>query len=77
MRLCSAAIASRGKSCQGRRCLRKNAQPDRSDFDDAMSGNICRCGTYSRIRAAIKQAAQSIESGRLTMIFYLPIRQRF
>jgi isoquinoline 1-oxidoreductase alpha subunit len=33
--------------------------PDDSDIDAAMSGNICRCGTYVRIRAAIKQAAAS------------------
>jgi len=36
-----------------------NANPSDSDIDNAMSGNICRCGTYPRIRAAIKQAAQS------------------
>jgi len=36
-----------------------NASPSDSDIDNAMSGNICRCGTYPRIRAAIKQAAQS------------------
>jgi isoquinoline 1-oxidoreductase subunit alpha len=30
-----------------------------ADIEDAMSGNICRCGTYLRIREAIKQAAQS------------------
>ncbi len=34
-----------------------NPQPDDADIDAAMSGNICRCGTYNRIRAAIKQAA--------------------
>jgi isoquinoline 1-oxidoreductase alpha subunit len=33
--------------------------PSDADIDDAMSGNICRCGTYVRIREAIKQAAQS------------------
>jgi isoquinoline 1-oxidoreductase alpha subunit len=33
--------------------------PDDSDIDAAMAGNICRCGTYVRIRAAIKQAAGS------------------
>ena len=33
--------------------------PSDADNDDAMSGNICRCGTYVRIRDAIKQAAQS------------------
>lgn len=32
--------------------------PDDSDIDAAMAGNICRCGTYHRIRAAIKQAAK-------------------
>ncbi|MGP8033555.1 MAG: (2Fe-2S)-binding protein [Steroidobacteraceae bacterium] len=32
-------------------------QPDDSDIDAAMAGNICRCGTYVRIRAAIKRAA--------------------
>ena len=33
--------------------------PDDADIDAAMAGNICRCGTYVRIRAAIKQAAQA------------------
>jgi isoquinoline 1-oxidoreductase alpha subunit len=37
--------------------LAKTANPSDADIDTAMSGNICRCGTYSRIRAAIKQAA--------------------
>jgi isoquinoline 1-oxidoreductase subunit alpha len=37
--------------------LAKNPNPNDGDIDSAMSGNICRCGTYSRIRAAIKQAA--------------------
>jgi isoquinoline 1-oxidoreductase alpha subunit len=39
--------------------LSSNPHPTDSDIDDAMSGNICRCGTYMRIREAIKQAAQS------------------
>jgi len=39
--------------------LAGNPRPTDSDIDDAMSGNICRCGTYMRIREAIKQAAQS------------------
>ena len=37
--------------------------PTDADIDDAMSGNICRCGTYVRIRQAIKQAAQSRMQG--------------
>ena len=37
--------------------LAENPGPSDADIDDAMSGNICRCGTYPRIRAAIKQAA--------------------
>jgi isoquinoline 1-oxidoreductase alpha subunit len=37
--------------------LAGNPHPSDADIDDAMSGNICRCGTYNRIRAAIKQAA--------------------
>src|SRR5215469_11305021 len=43
--------------------LASNPQPSDSDIDDAMSGNICRCGTYLRIREAIKQAAQSTGQG--------------
>ena len=38
--------------------LASNPSPSDSDIDAAMSGNICRCGTYVRIREAIKQAAQ-------------------
>ena len=37
--------------------LTRTAKPTDKDIDDAMSGNICRCATYTRIRAAIKQAA--------------------
>ncbi len=43
--------------------LASNPHPSDSDIDDAMSGNICRCGTYVRIREAIKQAAQSNGQG--------------
>jgi isoquinoline 1-oxidoreductase subunit alpha len=37
--------------------LARNAKPTDAQIDEAMGGNICRCGTYTRIRAAIKQAA--------------------
>lgn len=43
--------------------LAANPHPTDSDIDDAMSGNICRCGTYTRIRDAIRQAAQSSAQG--------------
>ena len=40
--------------------LASNPHPTDAEIDDAMSGNICRCGTYVRIREAIKQAANAI-----------------
>lgn len=40
--------------------LRVNKAPTDADIDKAMSGNICRCGTYQRIRAAIKDAAKTL-----------------
>jgi isoquinoline 1-oxidoreductase alpha subunit len=42
--------------------LEQNATPTDTDIDAAMSGNICRCATYSRIRAAIHAAAQSMRA---------------
>ena len=41
--------------------LKHNPKPTDADIDKTMSGNICRCGTYPRIRAAIKQAAGTKE----------------
>jgi isoquinoline 1-oxidoreductase alpha subunit len=43
--------------------LASKPHPTDAEIDAAMSGNICRCGTYVRIREAIKQAAKSIEQG--------------
>ena len=40
--------------------LRGNKKPTDADIDGAMAGNICRCGTYARIRAAIKDAAKTL-----------------
>ena len=40
--------------------LQTNRAPSAADIDAAMSGNICRCGTYPRIRAAIRRAAGAI-----------------
>ena len=39
--------------------LSNNSNPNDQDIDDAMRGNICRCGTYNRIKAAIKTAAKN------------------
>jgi len=41
--------------------LQRNKSPSDADIDAAMSGNICRCGTYQRIREAIKSAAASLK----------------
>lgn len=40
--------------------LQKNRKPTDADIDAAMAGNVCRCGTYVRIRAAIKDAAKTL-----------------
>ena len=41
--------------------LAKNRAPSDADIDEAMSGNVCRCGTYNQIRAAIKEAATGLK----------------
>ena len=46
-----------GQIMQAAALLQQNPNPSDADIDAAMSGNICRCGTYPRIRAAIKRAA--------------------
>jgi isoquinoline 1-oxidoreductase subunit alpha len=52
-----------GQIMQAASLLKENRNPTDVDIDNAMSGNICRCGTYPRIRAAIKQAVA--KGGRL------------
>lgn len=44
--------------------LTKNSSPTDADIDMAMAGNLCRCGTYARIRAAIHQAADSLKADK-------------
>ena len=44
--------------------LEMNAKPTDTDIDEAMAGNLCRCGTYLRIRRAIHQAAAEINGGK-------------
>src|SRR5215213_5750356 len=46
-----------GQIMQAASLLSENPSPSDQDIDNTMSGNICRCGTYPRIRAAIKQAS--------------------
>lgn len=46
-----------GQIMQAASLLKTNPHPSDAEIDTAMSGNICRCGTYTRIRAAIKLAA--------------------
>jgi isoquinoline 1-oxidoreductase subunit alpha len=46
--------------------LKTKPNPGDADIDAAMAGNLCRCGTYLRIRAAIHAAAQSAQSGGTT-----------
>lgn len=49
-----------GQIMQAISLLKTRHHPTDKDIDDVMSGNICRCGTYQRIRAAIKEAAREI-----------------
>ena len=49
-----------GQIMQAAALLKKNRNPSDKDIDEAMSGNICRCGTYPRIRAAIKAAGEEM-----------------
>ena len=44
--------------------LASNADPSDADIDDAMSPNLCRCGTYIRIRAAVKSAASKLKESK-------------
>ncbi len=46
-----------GQIMQAAALLRETPHPNDQQIDEAMSGNICRCGTYTRIRSAIKEAA--------------------
>jgi aerobic-type carbon monoxide dehydrogenase small subunit (CoxS/CutS family) len=52
-----------GQIMQAAALLAANPSPDDQQIDEAMSGVICRCGTYQRIRAAIKSAAAAAAGG--------------
>jgi isoquinoline 1-oxidoreductase alpha subunit len=47
-----------GQIMQAVSLLKSNPKPTDADIDSVMAGNICRCGTYQRIRAAVKEAAK-------------------
>jgi isoquinoline 1-oxidoreductase alpha subunit len=49
-----------GQIMQAAALLARNKKPTDREIDEAMAGNICRCGTYQRIRAAIKSAAEQM-----------------
>ena len=55
--LVHAADCQAGQIMSAAALLDSNPSPDDSDIDAAMAGNLCRCGTYIRIRRAIKEAA--------------------
>jgi isoquinoline 1-oxidoreductase alpha subunit len=42
--------------------LEKNPAPSDADIDEAMSGNLCRCGTYNQVREAIHEAAAALKA---------------
>ena len=52
----------RARSCRRRRCWPRRRKPSDDDIDAAMTGNLCRCATYQRIRAAIHEAARRLEA---------------
>ena len=52
-----------GQIMQAASLLMENSRPTDQEIDDAMSGNLCRCGTYPRIRAAVKRAATMMQEG--------------
>jgi isoquinoline 1-oxidoreductase alpha subunit len=41
--------------------LARNQDPDAAEIEEAMSGNLCRCGTYPRIREAVASAAREVQ----------------
>jgi isoquinoline 1-oxidoreductase subunit alpha len=51
-----------GQLMQAAALLAVNSDPSDDQIDEAMAGNVCRCGTYPRIRQAIKQAASALRS---------------
>ena len=57
LRMGARELASAGRYARTMALLNQTPKPSDADIDGAMDGNICRCGTYQRVRAAIKDAA--------------------
>jgi isoquinoline 1-oxidoreductase alpha subunit len=57
------AYCTSGMIMSGVALLQKNPNPSSADIVKGMNGNICRCGAYQRIMAAIKDAAKTIREG--------------
>jgi isoquinoline 1-oxidoreductase subunit alpha len=52
-----------GQIMQAAALLKQNGTPTDAQIESAMAGNICRCGTYTRVKAAIKQASAAMRKG--------------
>ena len=65
-----------GQIMQAAALLATNPRPSDSDIDKAMAGNLCRCGTYPRIRAAIKQAAFGKHASGSSRAVTAPVKKK-
>jgi isoquinoline 1-oxidoreductase alpha subunit len=61
IRSCATSVESVGEGEQAAALLEKNPHPSDDEIDEYMAGNLCRCGTYLRIRKAIRR----VEEGRI------------
>lgn len=64
MQVAQCGYCQSGQIMQAASLLAQNTSVTDKDIDDAMSGNLCRCGTYPRIREAVKLAARKIAEGK-------------
>jgi isoquinoline 1-oxidoreductase subunit alpha len=58
LRVAQCGYCQAGQMMSAAALLRSNAQPSDAQIDEAMAGNLCRCGTYPRIRAAVHRAGE-------------------
>jgi isoquinoline 1-oxidoreductase alpha subunit len=62
-----------GQLMSAKALLTRNPKPTDAEIDAAMSGNICRCGTYQRIKVAIKLASGQVPTGWTKVVERLPV----